>query len=67
MCTDAFALLQGVLLMQQDTRDKHRAVAYASHTLNQAESNYSMTHQEPLAVVSYVLLSIFGILSSATL
>ena len=51
MYTDASALGLGAVLMQQDARGKNRAIAYASRTLNQAESNYSVTHQETLAIV----------------
>ncbi len=50
MYTDASVLGLGAVLMQQDVCGKHRAVAYASRTLNQAESNYSLTH-EKLTVV----------------
>ncbi len=48
---DASAVGLSCVLMQHDTRGKHRAVSYASRTLNQTESNYSVTHQEILAVV----------------
>ncbi len=51
MYMDACAHRLGAVLMQQDAHGKHSAVACRSHTLNQAESNYSMTHQETLVVI----------------
>ncbi len=51
MYTDAFALGIGAVLTQEDVRRKHRAVAYASWTLNRVEFIYSVTHQKTLAVV----------------
>ncbi len=49
--TDASALGLGAILMQPDARGKNHAIAYASRTLNQAEANYSVTHQETLVIV----------------
>ncbi len=49
--TDASSLGVGAVLMQHNVHGKHRPIAYASCTLTRAESNYSVTHQETLAVV----------------
>ncbi len=50
--TDASALGLDAVLMQPGARGKkNHAIAYASCTLNQAEANYSVTHQETLATV----------------
>ncbi len=49
--TDASALGLSAVLMQIDAHGKNHAIAYASRTLNQAEANYSVTHQETLAIV----------------
>ncbi len=49
--TDASALGLGAVLMQPDARGKNHATAYGSRTLNQAEANYSVTHQETLVIV----------------
>ncbi len=51
MYTDASGLGLGAVLMQADVRGKNRAIAYVSRTLTPAEFNYSVTHQETLAVV----------------
>ncbi len=49
--TDASSLGVGAVLMQHNAHGKHRPIAYASRTLTRAESIYSVTHQETLAVV----------------
>ncbi len=49
--TDASDRGLGAALMQPDSRGKLSTVAYGSRTVNKAESNYSVTHLEALAVV----------------
>ncbi len=51
MYTDASVLGLGTVLMQPDARGKNRAIAYASRNLTPAKSNYTLIHQETLAVV----------------
>ncbi len=47
----SYALRLGVVLKQPVARGKNCAIAYVSWTLNPAEPNCSVTHQEALAVV----------------
>ena len=49
--TDASALGVGAVLMQTVKSGKNKVLGYASRTLTQAEQNYSVTHQEALAIV----------------
>ncbi len=51
MCTDAFALGIGALLMETEEGKCPPAIAYASRVLTSAVSKYSVTHLEALAVV----------------
>ncbi len=49
--TDACGTGLGAALMQYDERNKLQPIAFASRTLHKAESDYSTTHLEALAVV----------------
>ncbi len=51
MYTDALAMGLGTVLMQKDSGQKSRPIAYASRVLTPAEANFSATHQETLGVV----------------
>ena len=48
---DASAQGLDAVLMREDARGKNFAIAYVTRTLNSAEKNYSVTHQETLAVI----------------
>ncbi len=50
MCTDASALGIGAVLMQTEEDKCPHAIACASRVLTSAESKYSVTHLEALAV-----------------
>ncbi len=49
--TDASTVGLGAALMQRDSCGKNQPIAYASRTLNKAETNYATTHLEALVVV----------------
>ena len=51
MCTDASALGISTVLTQVEEGKRSHAIAYASRVLTPAESKYSVTHMEALAVV----------------
>ncbi len=51
MYTDASFLGLDAVLMQEDVRSKHCPTEYVSRTLNQAESNYPLTHRVTLAIL----------------
>ena len=51
LVTDASGKGLGAALMQRDSRNKNRPIAYASRILNNAESRYSITDLETLAIV----------------
>ncbi len=44
------SLVLGAVLMKKNARGKQRAVAYASRTMNQAESKYFLTQQVTVAL-----------------
>ncbi len=51
MCTDASALAIGAVLMQTEESKRPLAIAYASRVFTSAQSKYSVTNLEALAVV----------------
>ncbi len=51
LCTDASSFDVGAVLMQAFESQRPHVIAYASRVLNSAESKYSVTHLEALAVV----------------
>ncbi len=51
ICTNTSALGIGAILMQQGNGLRPHVIAYASHMLSDAESHYSVTHLEALAVI----------------
>ncbi len=51
LCTDASSLGAGAVLMQASESQRPHVIAFVSRVLNSAESKYSVTHLEALAVV----------------
>ena len=51
LCTNTSSLGIGAVLMQTEDGQRPHIVAYASRVLSAAESRYSVTHLEALAVV----------------
>ncbi len=51
LCTDASSFGVGAVLMQASESQRPHVIAYASRVLNSAESKYSVTHLEALAIV----------------
>ena len=49
--TDASAYGIGAVLFQKDERGKHKAIGYASRSLNQAERNYDIWDREFLGLI----------------
>ena len=49
--TDTSGTGLGAVLSQKDDENRERVIAYASKSLNKAESNYGITDQKCLAVI----------------
>ena len=49
--TNALAYGIGAVLFQKDERGKHKAIGYASRSLNQAERNYDIWDREFLGLI----------------
>ncbi len=51
LCTDASASAFGAALVQTDKSGNKHVIAFANRVLTAPEKNYSVTHQEALAIV----------------